>query len=438
MSNNIVFYPLYPPASHFDVPMPDANILLRRLSKDGMESVTQTYFYVMQCLETVLPTKNTYNAMRGDINILCNWSWLVAKKDIIDLSLKDINEFIIFCNSPPKELIGKYSASLIDAKKSMSDYVEVNPNWSPFVNHNFPAPYKRTEQTLKVQLSNLSFVYTYFEDVEYSFRNPAAVALRRMTSAVKQNLKHDRSEVGDKGLSSLQLSYVLDGIDKLAMENPEKHERTRFLFYLLIFCYPRISECSARAAYSPLMGDFEYHRRLENQDTYFTFYIPNSKGGKSRKVICAPILIEALIRYRRHRGLSDLPTSNEETPIFVRHRPGTHGREKNMIDANLGTDQIAALVKEVFQYVANALEVDGYTVDADDLRANHTTHSLRHTGIQIDLSSGRDKTHIMLDAGHASESTLAIYTSKRTEFRAESVQLKNNFMSKVIKKDVAK
>lgn len=433
---NLEFYPLLPPVTHLHVPMPDANRILRSVSVNGINTVYETYQHIMELLECLTGTPTTFNAVRGDINILLNWAWLVVKKDIIDLTITDFNQFISFCNKPPAHLVSKFSASIIDEKKSDPTYVEPNPLWKPFVNRNLPHEYKRKETSLKAQLSNLSTLYIFFEDIEYCFRNPAAVALRRLTSHYKHELKPDRSELDDKGLSSLQLSYMLKSVETMALSDPAKYERTRFLIYFLIFCYPRISECAARAGYTPSFADFEQHRHFQSMETYFTFYIPFSKGNKSRKVVCSPILIDALVRYRRHLGLSDLPTKEDtDQPLFVRHRASSHGRDAHIVNANLSSDRIADLVDEVYQFAADSLLNDGYPVDSAELRT-FTTHSLRHTGISLDINSGRAIRHIMLDAGHASEATLRIYESNRVEFRAESILVKDQFMTDFINKHV--
>ncbi|MEZ8238635.1 MULTISPECIES: site-specific integrase [Vibrio] len=429
----VEFFPLFPPVTHLKVTMPDASKVLRSLSAcKATSGVYTTYEHVLDCLESVSGTPNTYNAIRGDINLLLNWSWLVLGKDIVELTLKDMNSFIDFCNDPPNHLISTFSAGLLDKSKSDDQLIVVNEQWRPFVNRNHPRQYKRTEGSLKTQLSNLSFVFVYLEDIEYSFRNSAAVAMRRLTSSVKVALKHERREVGHKGMSALQVSHLLSTVERIAKENPDKYERSRLIIYLMLFCYPRISEVSARPAYSPVFGDFEMHRDLNDQ-VYYTYFIPNSKGGKTRKVICPPLLIDALLRYRKHRGLGDgFPLPDDHSPMFVRHRAATNGREKDIVDANLGISQIGELIQEVFELVADSLMAGGYPLDAELMR-KLTPHSLRHTGIQIDLASGRNPRHVMLDAGHSSEQTLAIYESQRTASRYQSIDLKNKFLQRMLK-----
>ncbi|MFM2668617.1 site-specific integrase [Vibrio mediterranei] len=426
----VKFLPLFPPVQYFYTPMAHTNTTLRQLSLDGLTTVSATYAQIIECLETTLDTPNTYNAIRSDINLLCNYCWFVLKKDIIEMTYKDMQGFIDFCNSPPADMTAKGPQSIALAKHSDEDHIELNPAWQPFVNRNAPQAYKRTKGSLKAQLSNLSFVYVYFEDVEYAFRNPAAVALRRMTSSVNAKLRVSRSEIDDKGLSQLQLKYLLLTVNKLAKVDPDTHERTRFLIYLLVFAYPRLSECSARPGYSPIQSDFRVKRSSTDNTTFTTFWIPDSKGGKSRNVLCSKHLIQALERYRTFLGLTLFPSPDENIPLFVRHKAASHGREARIVDANLGSDRIAEIVKSTFNAAADALVEDGYSIDADDLRT-HTTHSLRHTGIQIDISSGRKLSDIMLDAGHSNPATLAIYTSKRAEFRAKSIAEKDTYMSEL-------
>lgn len=426
----ISFEVLLPPPAYLHISMEHVNLILRDLSPKIPQAST-TYQHIIECLEEVVDTPNTYNSLRGDINTLLNFSWFVLGKDITELSRKDFQRFTDFCNAPPEHLIGKYSSTIIDAKLSTEDYVEINKNWTPFVNRNMPEPYKRSLASLKAQLSNLSYMFTYFEDVEYSHRNPAAIALRRMTSAVKRNLKVDRAEIEIKSLNSVQLQFAFNTVERMAKENPEKHERTRFLFHFLIYCYPRVSETSARPGFSPLMSDFRLYRpqSASNEGSYCTFFIPNSKGGKSREVIVSPDLLKALNRYRRYLNLSDFPQPSERVPLFVRHKPATHGRQARILDANLSAGRVAEIIKDLFCHTSKALEEHGYSQDADEIK-NLTCHACRHTGITIDVLSGRPRHEIMQCAGHSSEGTLARYQSNRSEFRAASASLKDNYLIK--------
>lgn len=420
-----MFIPLFPPVQYINTPMSHVNKVIRELQPD-IPSSYDTYSMIMECLESLKDTPNTFNAVRSDINLLTNYAWFVLGIDIIQLKVSHMMQFIEFCNNPPETHIAKASLSIAIASKSDESHVELNADWRPFVNRHLPQPYKRTKGSLKAQLSNLSYVYVFFEDMEYSFSNPAAVAMRRLTSGVERQLRVSRAEHDDKGLSSLQFFTLLDTVDKLAENDPSRHERTRFLIHLLLFAYPRLSECSARPGYSPVMSDFRANRD-KNGNQYVTFWIPFSKGGKSRNVTVNSLLVESLERYRLFLGLSRFPEPGELTPMFVRHKASSHGREARVLDANLGSERIAEIVTEVFEQVALNLESQGLMLDAADMRTQ-TTHSLRHTGIQLDISAGRELSDIMLDAGHSSVATLAIYTSRRTEYRAASVNLKNRLI----------
>src|SRR3990167_7538618 len=72
----------------------------------------------------------TFNAYRREVERLLHWSWLVAKKSIIDLRRDDIEAFIRFCQKPPLTWIGTKKAPrfiLLQGKRIQ------NSDWRPFV-----------------------------------------------------------------------------------------------------------------------------------------------------------------------------------------------------------------------------------------------------------------------------------------------------------------
>ena len=50
--------------------------------------------------------KSTFEAYRREIERLLQWSWLIAKKSILNLKRQDIQEYIEFCLKPPNSWIG--------------------------------------------------------------------------------------------------------------------------------------------------------------------------------------------------------------------------------------------------------------------------------------------------------------------------------------------
>lgn len=54
-------------------------------------------------------------------------------------------------------------------------------------------------------------------------------------------------------------------------------------------------------------------------------------------------LLEALKAYRQSLKLSPLPSPNDATPLFVRHKAAGRGRDQGLLNANLGGTPTARL-----------------------------------------------------------------------------------------------
>ena len=74
--------------------------------------------------------KATFESYRRELERLLQWSWLISKKSIVELSREDIEAYIKFCMKPPREWIGK---------KNVARYIEKdglrapNPAWRSFI-----------------------------------------------------------------------------------------------------------------------------------------------------------------------------------------------------------------------------------------------------------------------------------------------------------------
>ena len=72
----------------------------------------------------------TFRAYRREIERLLQWAWLIAKKSVLKLTREDIEQFIKFCQKPPKSWI-----SLQRVHKFINKGGQRVPNhkWRPFV-----------------------------------------------------------------------------------------------------------------------------------------------------------------------------------------------------------------------------------------------------------------------------------------------------------------
>ncbi|WP_434339662.1 tyrosine-type recombinase/integrase [Motilimonas cestriensis] len=392
------FIPLFPHAEDLDSGLADVNTLVTQLDRQ-IEDASYSYHLAFEYLAENRYSPNNFKSIRSELNLLFNWIWFVQKISLKQVDRIMMRKFIDFCNDPPEELVAPTSYPYFITDKN-TDLMQVNPKWRPFVLRG-AGGYIRKTATLKAQLSLLSGFFLFLADVEYAEKNPAAVLLRRLNV---NNTRVTESEDGDKALSEVQWQYVTAQVDDLVEEDPNKHQRTKLLFTLLYYLYPRVSEIAARPGFTPLMSNFKKHR-----SGVWVFSIPQSKGGKSRIIPCPEPVMIALKAYREFLGLSPLPLPDEKIPLFTRHQAGTHGRDAGVLDSQLGIEAIRGIVNDVFDKTANAMEEE-WPYEAQELRG-FSIHSLRHTGISHAIAQNQPLQTVMKNAGHSDLATLSIYTS---------------------------
>jgi len=402
------FYPLLPSASDIDTPIDQVNALLSQLERSIPDAI-YTYELIIDLLKEQGSSVNNYRKFRSDINIFLNYIWFIKGISLEEVNRVVMREFVDYCNNPPEYLIA--TGRMQQHVKDGNGYISFSDKWKPFVNPTPSKAYIRKESSLKSSLSILSSMYAYLIDMEYCESNPAHCLLSKLNSTNTRVAAVDDER--EKALSDNQVAAVLETAEELAKEDPA-HERTLFMVNLFLHCFPRISEVSARVGFCPTMSNF---RRLRNSLAY-VFYIPRSKWSKSRSVSCPNELIESLKRYRIHLGLSPLPTGNEDHPLFIRLSAAQHGRDKGKIYSTLGIEQVGSIIKNLFrETVLRNTKLD----EQEKNEMEHfSPHSLRHTGITLQVCSGRDLFEIAGDSGHGDLNTLSRYISKRPENRIKS------------------
>jgi site-specific recombinase XerD len=404
---SVEFTPLFPHAEQLDVGVPYINQLVMEVDK-SIKDAAYSYELAIEYLSENRFNANNFKSIRSELNLLFNWAWGIKKIAIGEIDRIQLRKFVDFCNQPPDELVTHASYPLFVQNKDDGS-ITPNPKWRPFVLRD-GVRYVRKTSTLKAQLSLLSGFFLFLSDMEYCDKNPAAVLLRRLNV---NNTHVVEASDDEKALSTLQWKRVWQNVNHLADTQPEKHQRTRLLFALLYLLYPRVSEIAARPGYTPMMSSFVRHR-----SGHWVFKIPRSKGGKSRLIPCPEELMQCLSQYRRFLGLSDLPKADENVPLFVRHKAGTHGRDVGVLNAQLGIEAIRSIVRSVFDYT---LERSSQNEESElgELK-EFSVHSLRHTGITTSITAGTPLQVVMKNAGHADLATLSIYISTDIQQQAEA------------------
>lgn len=351
--------------------------------------------YALKFLYSYNGSTATFNAYRRELERLLQWAWYVHQTSVAELKREDIEAFIHFCQNPPLAWIGtKNVPRFLDAHGSRLP----NKNWRPFVVSIPKAQFRDgkvadkkqfipSQSAVKGTFTALSSFYDFLLQESVITSNP--VSLIRQKSKFVQK-KQNRDVV--RRISNLQWDYVLETAELLATEAPEMHERTLFIMNCLFSMYLRISELVADERSAPVMGHFK-----KDMDGNWWFHV-TGKGNKNRTVTVCDEMLKALRRYRKHLGLSPLPTMDEQIPLI----------QKNLGKGPVtSTRHIRTIVQSCFDAAYTRMQAHDLVEDAADLRAA-TVHWLRHTGISEDVKI-RPREHVRDDAGHSSMQTTDRY-----------------------------
>lgn len=365
------------------------------LGAEEIDGAELDYEYAWKFLYSYTGSSATFNSYRREVERLLQWAWRIKALSILALKREHIEEYVDFCQSPPASWIGvKTAPRFIDRNGERL----LNPAWRPFLatvpktarrQGVAPDPRNFSLSAAAVQsiFAVLSSFYNFLIQEEQTSANP--VLLIRQKSKYVKKQQH-RAPV--RRVSNLQWEYVIEIAEQLAAEDPETQERTLFVMNCLFGMYLRISELVADERSAPVMGDFR-----RDMDGNWWFHV-TGKGNKSRIVTVSTEMLEALKRYRRHLGLTPLPSNDDQTPLVQRNRG--HGPVTS-------TRQVRAMVQRCFDLAYERMTRDGLEEDAAELRAA-TVHWLRHTGISEDVKV-RPREHVRDDAGHASMQTTDRY-----------------------------
>ena len=348
----------------------------------------------------------TFRSYRKDLERLLHWCWQVKQKSVLGLKREDIEDFIRFCKKPPKPWIGSKNT----ARFLLKDGVRMpNPQWRPFVcssptekksvSKNKPAQnYLFSQASVRALFASLSSFYDFLMQEDVVEANPVA-RIRQKSKYIEKYQQRRQDHI----LSNLQWSYIVDTVEQMAEDDPNQHERTRFIIFCLFSMYLRISELVDTGYSAPLMRHFF----RDNEGLWWFRVI--GKGNKERIISVCDEMLEALKRYRTFLELPPLPGSKEQFPLIPKIR-GT--------GAVTSTRAIRKIVQYCFDQAYESMVQDGFKDDAQRLR-EATPHWLRHTGISNDVKF-RPREHVRDEAGHASMATTDLYINTQDQERHAS------------------
>jgi len=374
---------------------------VQHLVTDEPEHAIDDYQLASEFLYSYRGSPDTFSTYRREIEHFLHWCWLIAEKSLKSIRREDIEAYIEFAKNPPKPWIGEKNVARFLDKGG--DRVP-NPDWRPYVlqgKNPQEAPYFLSQSAIQSIFAVLSSFCNFLIQEEYLEFNPVAQIRQK-----GKFLRKTPSSRPIRRLSQLQWAYVLETAEKMAKKDPQ-HERTLFIMNALFGMYLRISELVETERWTPKMGDFE--RDLEGNWWFRTV----GKGNKERQISVSDAMLDALKRYRRSRGLPELPSPGEYSPLVHKTR-GQGGITS--------TRQIRGIVQSCFNEAENAMRNEGFIEEAQQLTAA-TVHWLRHTGISEDVKH-RPREHVRDDAGHGSSAITDRYIDVQLSERHASARRK--------------
>lgn len=366
-------------------------------------------------LKSYSGSQGTFNSYRREVERFLHWCWTIAHKTLKKLKREDIETFVRFCQKPPRPWLGLKKAPRFIEKEGLR---VPNPEWRPFVATISKAEHRSGKQlkandfelangTVKELFAILGTFYNYLLQEEYVYMNPVALIRQKSKFIRKQ-----QSKTKIRRLSELQWQYVIETAKSMAEESPGIHERTLFIMSALYSMYLRISEITASQRWTPTMNHFQ---RDADGSWWFTTV---GKGNKERQIAVSNAMLGALKRWRRHLGLSPLPSPADNFPLFPKQKG------KGPIT---NTSCIRKIVQQCFDNAIEKMTQDGLSEDSESL-VEATVHWLRHTGISDDVKR-RPREHVRDDAGHSSSAITDKYID--IELRERHASAKNKPLSGV-------
>lgn len=401
--------PIFDALDHMENPFYHHKFDAKPFLLEPIDGANTDLEYAAKFIYSYNGSKATFNSYRRDVERLLHWSWRVRHCSILELKRHDIEEFIQFCQKPDKSWIGTIQATRFVVNQGLR---VPNEKWRPFT-ATIPktetqrgkkakaADYELSQTALKAMFAILSSFYNFLIQEEVTEANPVALIRQKSKFITTQTRREIRR------ISNLQWEYLIEQVDEMALDEPDLHERTRFVMHCLLCMYLRISEVVADDRATPLMSHF-----YRDSDGHWWFDVVG-KGNKARSIAVSDAMIDALKRFRLFLGLIPLPAPGEATPLLPKLR-GKGGIRS--------TAWVRAIIQKLFDLTHERMAADGLGSDALELKAA-TVHWLRHTGISEDVKF-RPIEHVRDDAGHSSAMTTDKYIDAERRARHASARNK--------------
>jgi integrase len=321
----------------------------------------------------------THRSYQKECERLLLWAAVDCKKPLSGLDRQDFEGYLNFLADPQP-------AKLWCGVKAKRE----TPQWRPFVG-------PLSESAVMTAMAAINSLMAYLVDSGYLAGNP--LGLIRQRRRKMQLLEEETTNPAVKSTEELHsiverfldpemwsaITQAIEAMPKETERDKDEYERIRFIASFLILLAPRV-------------GELETHRMNSFRESRgrWWWYV-TGKGGKSAKVPVPDDMMTALVRYRQHLGLSDVPRKNDETPLLVSVKNGRP----------ISARRLNQILKRLFQQAALQL-TPKQAHKADKLR-KASAHWGRHTGITEKVNAGIHERYVQKDARHSDARTTRRY-----------------------------
>ena len=327
------------------------------------------------------------------------WASEIQHKSLSAMTAEDITAYLRFSASPPETWCGN--------GRPASDAA-----WRPYRSRQDESSDKPrlSEATLSNMLNVLSSLFSFLVNAGYLRGNPVKLVPRRRILEELLGGRLSPNQGFKKLWSDAQWGYV-----KAALNDwPKKTEFQQASFERMLFWMTCIFEAALR------IGDMEMglHGHFQRDHTYGKWVLLlRGKGDVQASQPVTSRLIEALQRYRRFHGLSDLPAPDDDIALLAPVKPiEADGRSKR----HVSQQEARRSLKKLLQLATDKARADDHP-EAEGI-LNGSLHSIRHQRAQRLLASGSGLRDVQQALRHKLLQTTTIYTQLDAEQQRDTLE----------------
>ena len=328
-------------------------------------------------------TEKSYRKEAKRLYLFCEW----IDKDLSELTVKDINEFINVLRNPPDDWV------FISRAQTTSVYQLIRKNGL-------------SENSINLCLRILGNLFNYLNNAGYVKGNVIKLAER---VDLIEDKRADEKAMSLDAWSWLE-NWMDERVDNKEMPKDEllKFIRDRWVMHALYNTGMRRSSLVIAR-----MADIKPREVKGSKHWYITF---KAKGNKTHSVLLTPEFMKRLKQYRALLGLSDLPQGEEDQPLVH----SLHGLSKRNLNLkyierlsgdSLSKDGVNYSIKQIFELAILDCEDQYIRQELESV----TPHTFRHTCATHRLIYGASIESTQKTLGHASITTTMIYSHVNDE-----------------------